>query len=507
MMFQSEIRDSQVNELFEKVQNKNYGKYLLSIAIDKARTFQGKTINFDFPVTAIVGVNGGGKTTIMGAAACAYKTVKPRLFFAKSGRFDSSMENWKFEYELIDRQIKSSGTIRRTSKFIRSKWSREWSFEQDKERAVAIFGVSRTVPANERPELQCCVSNSFDVEPESIEAISEGVVKAVASILDKDISTFSFLRVDIRGRVTLLAGQTSTGDSYSEFHFGAGESSIIRMAIKLETIPENSLILIEEIENGLHPVATIRMVEYLIDLALRRKIQAIFTTHSNDALRPLPDKAIWAAANGNLYQGKLDIASLRAISGQIDSQLVLFVEDNFARTWVEEILRSLPKIAMDAVSVHAMEGDGTAVTVHRGRKKDPSVSQPSVCLIDGDSKQQDSGTEGIYRLPGQSPESYIYDKVIEKLDEVSGELAVALLRPYEEEAKVAEIVRSVRNTNRDSHLLYSQVGKKLGLIPEARVKEAFIALWARTFSAEVQAIMQPFIDAIPLESSQLTIAR
>ncbi|NJL55230.1 ATP-binding protein [bacterium] len=218
-------------------------------------------------VKQIVGVNGGGKTTIMGAAACAYKLLNQDCF-CKSGRFDSSMENWKFEYELVDRQIRPSGTIRRTSKVIRSKWSREWTFEADKERAVAIFGVSRTVPANERPELQCCVSNSFDVEPESIEAISEDVAKAVASILDKDISAFSFLRVDNRGRVTLLTGITSAGDSYSEFHFGAGESSIIRMAIKLETIAENSLILIEEIENGLRPVATIRMVEYLIDLAL-----------------------------------------------------------------------------------------------------------------------------------------------------------------------------------------------------------------------------------------------
>jgi hypothetical protein len=86
------------------------------------------------------------------------------------------------------------------------------------------------------------------------------------------------------------------------------------------------------------------------------------------------------------------------------------------------------------------------------------VSQPSVCLIDGDSRQQDTATDSIYRLPGESPESYIYDKVVEKLDEVSGELAVALLRPYEEETRVAEIVRSVRNTNRDPHLLYSQVG-------------------------------------------------
>ncbi|WP_088893550.1 ATP-dependent nuclease [Leptolyngbya ohadii] len=508
MPFQSEIRPSQVNDLLEKVQNKNYGKYLLKISIEKARAFQGRSINFDFPVTAIVGINGGGKTTVLGAAACAYKTVKPSLFFAKSGRFDSSMQNWKFEYELIDKQIKSSDTVRRTAKFARSKWSREWTVDgiKENERTVAVFGVSRTVPANERPELQRCASNSFDVDPEFIDEISSGVAGAVASILDKDISAFSFLRVDTRGRVTLLAGQTSVGDSYSEFHFGAGESSVIRMAIKLETIPENSLVLIEEIENGLHPVATVRMVEYLIDLALRRKIQVIFTTHSNDALKPLPDKAIWAAANGNLYQGKLDIASLRAISGQIDSQLVVFVEDSFARTWVEEILRSLPGVAMDAVSVHPMEGDGTAVTVHRGRKLDPSVSQPSVCLIDGDSKQQDSPTDSIYRLPGQSPESYIYDKVAEKLDEISGELAVALLRPYEEEAKVAEIIRSVRNTNRDPHLLYSQVGKRLGLIPEARVREAFITLWARTFPDEVKSITQPFIDKIPLESNEISIA-
>jgi hypothetical protein len=441
--FQSEIRPSQVNELLEKVQSKNYGKYLLKISIEKARSFQNKSISFDFPVTAIVGVNGGGKTTVLGAAACAYKTVKPSLFFAKSGRFDSSMQNWKFEYELIDRRMRPSDTIRRTAKFTRSKWSRDWPRELD--RQVVVFGVSRTVPANERPELQRCASNSFDVDPGAIEEISADVAKAVASILDKDISEFSFLRVDARGRVTLLAGQTLTGDSYSE--------------------------------------------------------------HSNDALKPLPDKAIWAAANGNLYQGKLDISSLRAISGQIDSQLAIFVEDSFARTWVEEILRSLPEIAMDAVSVHAMEGDGTAVRVNRDHNLDPSVSQPSVCLIDGDSRQQDTATDSIYRLPGESPESYIYDKVVEKLDEVSGELAVALLRPYEEETRVAEIVRSVRNTNRDPHLLYSQVGKKLGLIPEARVREAFITLWARTFPEEVKSITQLFMDKIPLENSQLSIAR
>ena len=502
MKFQGEIRPSDINELLEKVQKRSYGKYLLKITIGKARTFQNTSISFDFPVTAIVGINGGGKTTILGAAACAYKTVKPSLFFAKSGRFDASMQNWRFEYELVDKKTRANDTLRRSAKFTRSKWSRDGL-----DREVVVFGVSRTVPANERPELKRCVSREFDVIPEKIDTISQEVAKAVATVLDKDISSFSFMRVDARGRVTLLTGQTQSGDAYSEFHFGAGESSVIRMAMKLETIAENSLVLIEEIENGLHPVATIRMVEYLIDLAHRRRIQVIFTTHSNDALRPLPDKAIWAAANGNLYQGKLDIRSLRAISGQIDARLVIFVEDSFAQTWVEEILRNLPDVAMDAISVHAMEGDGTAVRVNRGHNIDPSIRQPSVCLIDGDSGQPTNSQDCVYKLPGESPEAYIYDRVLEKLDDISGELAVALLKPYEQHDKIMDVIRSTRNTNRDSHLLYSQVGKGLGLIPESRVREAFIALWARNYPDEVSAIIDPFKDKIPRDSEQVSFSK
>ena len=63
----------------------------------------------------------------------------------------------------------------------------------------------------------------------------------------------------------LLTGKTKSGSGYSEFHFGAGEASVIRMVAGIELADEQSMVLIEEIENGLHPVATVRMVEYLID--------------------------------------------------------------------------------------------------------------------------------------------------------------------------------------------------------------------------------------------------
>jgi predicted ATPase len=501
MAFQSEIRGSIVNELSEKVTNKSYNKYLLKISINKARAFTDRSISFDFPVTAIVGPNGGGKTTILGAAACAYKTVKPSLYFAKSGKFDESMQNWRFDYDIIDRTVKANDPVRRSANFKNYKWSRDGL-----DRPVLIFGVSRTVPATERKEMRRCVSGQFKVDDEHIRQIEPAVAVAVARILDKDVSHFSLVRVDKRGRVTLLAGATPEGRAYSEFHFGAGESSVIRMAMELESIEENALVLIEEIENGLHPVATVRMVEYLIELAKRKKIQAIFTTHSNDALRPLPDKAIWAAVSGQLFQGKLDVGSLRAISGQVDSKVVFFVEDSFAKSWLEEALRAVPGIAMDALSVHSMEGDGIAVKVCRHHNIDPSVPQPAICLIDGDSKQKDDAGNLVFRLPGESPESFIFDRVLAKLDVVVGELAVGLLRPYEEHTRVADVLKTIRNTNRDPHLLYSQVGKALGLIPEARVREAFIAVWARAYKKEVDQIIGLFSSKLPMETDQQPLA-
>ena len=263
--------------------------------------------------------------------------------------------------------------------------------------------------------------------------------------------------------------------------------------------------LIEEIENGLHPLATIRLVEYLIDLASRRKIQVIFTSHSNDALRPLPDKAIWAAIRGKLYQGKLDIASLRAISGVVDSRLAIFVEDRFAKMWVEEILRNLPGVAVDAIGIYAMEGDGTAQRVHKDHNINPASVQKSICILDGDSKYINSPSQLIFKLPGESPERYIFNKVVQKLSEISGELAVALLKPYEKSTEIEDIVKSVANTNRDEHTIFSQIGKRLGLVPEARVKEAFLSLWGRCYPEELNEFVAGFDAYLPKESQEVTL--
>ena len=492
MAQKSEIRDATINALLEKAAGRNYGQYLSKMTIKKVRGFSDEPVAFDFPVTAIIGPNGGGKTTVLGAAACAYKAISPRRYFAKSGKYDETMQDWSIEYEIIDRKMSPKDTVRRTASFRNARWNRDAV-----ERSVLIFDVSRTVPANERSELLRCASSSFKVPDDAVRAFDPELQRAIARILGKDVSGFRQLNIDATGRVTLLTGATSAGTSYSEFHFGAGESSIIRMLAKIESAPDHTLILIEEIENGLHPVATAHLVEYLIDVAERKRVQVIFTTHSNEAIQPLPTKAVWVATQDRIFQGKLDVLSLRAITGQIETKAIVFVEDRFAKTWVEAILRQTLDFPIDHVQVYAMSGDGAAVAMNKYHNANPAIQTPSICIIDGDSREKESERDRVYRLPGGAPESHIFDTVVEGWAQIGGKASVSVHARFEDSDKVLECCKSVRRQNMDPHLLFAQVGEKLGLVPESTVSAAFANIWAQFYPDQVKSIVEAVHSIIP----------
>lgn len=269
------------------------------------------------------------------------------------------------------------------------------------------------------------------------------------------------------------------------------------MVMAIEAIPEQSFILIEEIENGLHPIATVRMVEYLIEMSHRKNSQVIFTTHSNDALAPLPAKGIWAAMGNRAFQGKLDIDSLRAITGQIDAQLAIFVEDDFSKAWVQAAIRQAEDLSMEQIEVYPMEGDSVAANMNKFHNQDPAASFPSICFVDGDSTVEEDLDNNVYKLPGQSPESYIFYSVLEEFDHIGGRLAVSLLQPYENTGEVREVLEQVRLTNHDPHLLFSQIGLKLGFLPESTVKDAFANIWAQTFPSETENITRRVRENFP----------
>jgi hypothetical protein len=312
-------------------------------------------------VTALIGPNGGGKTTILNAAACAYFPAFPEKLFPKSKIGDETMDNWTVEYEVLDRgfnpRLYPHGTARVSLRYGGNVWTQEVKAF----RVVRFFSISRTVPVSESPQFQ--YRSQIRSQPDEKKAAAKGLtitsvpvngiehIKTEAEkILGKSLAHFELLEVTfsrtkqlpertVTGTQSIFVG--SSGDTrYSEFNFGAGESSILRIVSEIENMPEQSLVLIEELENGLHPLAVRRLTEYLIHASKRKKIQVIFTTHSDYALSPLPPEGIWACLDGHVQQGKLQVEVLRAVSGRVDRKLAIFVEDGFAKAWVEAILRA-----------------------------------------------------------------------------------------------------------------------------------------------------------------------
>lgn len=421
-----------------------------------------------------------------------YKSVPPRRFFAKSGKYDASMKDWVVEYDLIDRDLNPRIAIQRTASFRELKWNRKAV-----DREVLIFGVTRTVPATERRELTKALGGTYEAKKEI--ALPNEVATEVEKILGKPVTGFNKLEVDAGGRVSFFAGRTEKGAQYSEFHFGAGEASIIRIVAEIEAASENALILIEEIENGLHPIATRRIVEYLIDVARRKSCQVIFTTHSNDALAPLPSDAIWAAYKGEVLQGKPDIRALRTITGQIDAQLAIFVEDAFSEAMVVTALRYTDGVELDAVKVHGMGGAVPARTVHQQHNANPTLKFPSVCVLDGDQHNEVDETGGIFVLPGdQAPEAYIFQKVLNRLDEQANRLTVSMQLPSSAQERVKEVVKGLALTNRDRHVIFSQIGDELDFTSESTVRSAFLAIWAQCYPGEVAQLVGGFKDKLPM---------
>lgn len=507
----SEIRDSTISALSDRVHNRKYKKYLTGMRLVKLRGFSNVEIRFDFPVTALIGPNGAGKTTILGASGMIYDTVRPRRFFAKSGNYDGSMRGWKIEYELLDKERKGSPSINRTASYLRAKWNRDAVH-----RTVVISGISRTLPASERKNTYHFIKGDFTGAREV--ALSQEVIDAVGKILGKTAANYLQVDADTKGRNSIYAmrGSAANEDSYSEFHFGAGEASIIRIVSRIEEAPDNSLILIEEIENGLHPVATRHLVEYLIDVARRKSCQVIFTTHSNDALTPLPTEAVWSTYRNRVSQGKLDVASLRTLTGQVEAQLAIFTEDAFAKMFAEVTLRSYCQknnYEFSDIEIHSLGGAAPARDHTRFNNRNPVRRFWAIALLDGDKRDevgfeanqiacsghvnsvQESGHADITYIPGDGdPEATVFEDIHDNLDmkgNLLGKLTIALQLDTPMQSRVRDSIRERRNTNRDIHTIFAQIGEDLDFLSESTVQTAFLTTWANTFPEKVAAVWDP----------------
>jgi len=268
-------------------------------------------------------------------------------------------------------------------------------------------------------------------------------------------------------------------NDYSQFHFGAGEASIIEMVSRIEEAEDNSLIVIEEIENGLHPLATRKMVEYLVDVAKRKKAQIVFTTHSEYALDVLPPKAIWACIDGVAYQGKLTIESLRALTGSVQKSAAIFVEDDLAQDLVEEMLRQCAPDIFDRAQVHKAGGYPYVVDVLEHHKGNPTITAPAVAVIDGDNPPLQKPNEDVIPLPDGSPEAVVFGFIHENAEEMSSIIQQRCQCPSVRQDVIISAIKSVMIDTTDPHLYFAKLGEKLNFVSEIIIRRGLCSIYVQ----------------------------
>ncbi|GAB6843548.1 AAA15 family ATPase/GTPase [Methylorubrum rhodinum] len=479
-----DVRQSDIDSLEERVRKQSYSKYMLNLRMHNVRSFKNQLVTFDFPIAAIIGTNGGGKSTILGAIALAYKETKPGNFFPKSNIGDNSMADWRIDYEIIDRTVAKSGTFSRNARFVSAKWRRENVAERD----VVTIPIQRTVPANELAKFRQFIGI---IQKTGVKKtpINPKIAEHVSRILGKDAS--NYMRVSLKSdkNKSILVGMKDAND-YSQFHFGAGEASIIEMVSKIEEADDNSLILIEEIENGLHPLATRKMVEYLFDVAKRKKAQILFTTHSEYALDVLPAKAIWACIDGSAYQGKLTIESLRALTGSVAKEHAIFVEDEFAKDLCEEMMRQYGIDAFDRIQVHKAGGYPYVVEVLNHHNNNPTIKHKAVALIDGDNPPLTKANEYVFELPEGAPESIIFGYIKDNAAEVAALVQQRCQCPSISQDKIVKCINNVMIDTTDHHLYFSKLGEKLGFVSELVVRRGLCSIYVQNNEDKIKPIIE-----------------
>jgi hypothetical protein len=139
--------------------------------------------------------------------------------------------------------------------------------------------------------------------------------------------------------------------------------------------------------------------------------------------------------------------------------------------------------------------------VHNGHLSSPAIKFKSLCIIDGDSEQNEDEENGIIRLPGEMPESTIFNHVAMNIDKLAPLLTVACHQDISQQSYVVETVHRLHAANRDAHLIYSQLGLELGWVPEQVVVNAFFSLWILDHPEETDKIANKVLALLPADVS------
>lgn len=395
---------------------KNFGECINAISINGIRGVTCSKITFRYPVVGFTGMNGSGKTTIVQLLSCAHRKVQRSGYerYSIGDFFVSSIADDKlyskdseicyfYNSDKDDEPKEKFSTIYRKSK---------WAGYSDQPMKTSIFlGPSTFMPKYERKDLSIYESNHLSFE-ERFE-INNGA-EWVSKVLESDYGDVFIQSVKGISRSTELAMANRLNASYSENNMGFGERRIIQIVEALEACPNKSLVVLDEVDVGLHASARRNLAYYLMAVSDRRGHQIFFSTHSSDMISALPEEGrVMITREPDKIKTYTGISSAQIRQALLEGDekfLIVFVEDRFAEAFLRTIISKHDASILDYIRIYVAGGSGSVKSAVRYLTK---CNIRVLGILDGDEKEK--AEKNIYTLPGKDkkPEKYIFhDKFV-----------------------------------------------------------------------------------------------
>jgi AAA15 family ATPase/GTPase len=417
---------------------------LLSIHFENLKNLRNVTIDFSgYGLTAIMGTNGSGKSTVLHALACCYKPVDVsperenyKLFEFFTPNTDALWSGSKFTITHSFRQGRETHDGVTVEYYKSDRWNPK--YERRPERNTIFIGVKTCVPRIEDEKkktfIRYVTSQYTDETSQLIRNKAGYVMNRVYTSLSNNRSTsYQYIGVEHNNR------------RYTSLSMGAGEQRLFLILSKVFNAPKYSLIIIDEIDLLLHVDALRKLINVLHERAIDKSLQIVFTTHAPSVMEMSESvriRHLWDAPNQTFCFSETRPDTISRLTGTNVRPLEIFVEDDLSQTIVNHT--SMAISMQRYVTTKRFGAAQNCFTLASGLALSGDTLENCLFLLDGDVyktteerkeqiNQTITGTEprveplrtsvesaiSQYNLPeGFKPEKYIHQLIIQLPDNI-----------------------------------------------------------------------------------------
>ena len=365
----------------------------ITVSNGSIRGITPSRIDFEYPITAVVGENGTGKSTILALATCAFHNdtsfyprnkirsnstnIKPYYTYNDFFTF-TKKEDGIINIEIISEYLTKNGIHSDTrKKYENGKWN---NYDSRPKRIVSYLGINRIVPPSES-KTHRNYARYFQKVNTLEEQQLDKLTTALSLIFGKNYTGIDLMKYNSYH----LFKATRSSLEYTGFNMGAGENAVLELLTEIMLAGKGSLIVIDEIELGLHAKAQLKLIEILKKWCCEYHCQIICSTHSSFILDsiPLQGRLFLSRTNGNL-----DIIpeisssfAFEKLSGRKGLELDVFVEDDMGKAFLSNIIPCCLRERVNIMIIGSCEAIIRSIASHYREKK-----YNFIAFFDGDQR-------------------------------------------------------------------------------------------------------------------------